>query len=104
LLGHRRALDVPAGAPAPPRRVPRGVLALLLRLPEREVQRVLLAVGALDALALAHLVDRAVADRAVRVVGAHAEVDVAVDRVRAATLDQRRDEVDDAVDRLRSER
>ena len=43
VLGHRRALDVPAGPAAAPRRVPRGVLALLLRLPEREVQRVLLA-------------------------------------------------------------
>ena len=57
LLRHRRALDVPARAAAPPRRVPRGVLALLMRLPEREVERVLLAVGPLDALALVHLVD-----------------------------------------------
>ena len=54
------------GPPAAPGRVPGGVLALLVRLPQREVQRVLLAVGALDALALVHLVDRAVAQRAVR--------------------------------------
>ena len=42
LLGHRRALDVPARPARAPRRLPRGVLALLRRLPEREVARVLL--------------------------------------------------------------
>ena len=88
LLGHRRALDVPARPAAAPRRVPGGVLALLLRLPQREVERILLAVGALDALALVHLVDGAVAQRAVVGVGAHAEVDVAVDRVGVAALDR----------------
>ena len=40
---HRRALDVPAGPADAPRRLPRRVLALLGRLPEREVARVLLA-------------------------------------------------------------
>ena len=69
------------GRPRPHGRVPGGVLALLLRLPEREVERVLLAVGALDALALVHVVDVAVRELAVARVGAHAEVDVAVDRV-----------------------
>ena len=54
-----------------------GVLALLLPLPEREVERVLLAVGALDALALVHLVDRAVGELAVAGQRADAEVDVA---------------------------
>src|SRR5207249_3541484 len=42
LLGHRRALDVPAGTAATPWRVPGGVLSLLRRLPEREVARILL--------------------------------------------------------------
>src|SRR5262245_11515102 len=42
LFGQRRALDVPAGPAAAPRRVPRGVLTLLVRLPEGEVARVLL--------------------------------------------------------------
>ena len=48
-----------------PRRVPARVLALLGGLPEREVERVLLAVGALDALALVHLVDVAARQLAV---------------------------------------
>ena len=43
LRGHRRAFDVPPGAADPPGRLPRGVLALLRRLPEGEVARVLLA-------------------------------------------------------------
>ena len=43
LLGHRRALDVPPRPPTAPRRVPRRVLTLLRRLPEREVARILLA-------------------------------------------------------------
>src|SRR5207245_4764591 len=42
LLCHGRALDVPAGAAASPGRFPTGVLALLVRLPEREVTRVFL--------------------------------------------------------------
>ena len=46
LLGHRRAFDVPARAPWPPRRLPDGVLALLVRFPERKVARVLLQLNA----------------------------------------------------------
>src|SRR4029077_18886651 len=43
LLGHHGALDVPTRAAAPPRRLPRRVLRLrLVRLPQREVARVLL--------------------------------------------------------------
>ena len=49
----------------------------LVDLPEREVERVLLAVGALDALALVHLVDVAARQLAVALVRAHAEVHVA---------------------------
>src|SRR6476619_5774034 len=41
-LGHRGALDVPARPAATPGRFPPGVLALLVRLPEREVARILL--------------------------------------------------------------
>jgi hypothetical protein len=59
----------------------KSVLAVLVRLPEREVQWILLALGAFDALALVRLVDDAAAERAVLGVRAHAEVDVAVDRV-----------------------
>src|SRR2546427_5374138 len=43
LLGHHRALDVPAGPAATPRRVPPRVLGGLVRLPERKVARILLA-------------------------------------------------------------
>src|SRR4029077_1650325 len=42
LLRHRGALDVPARPDAAPRRLPPGVLARLVRLPEREVARILL--------------------------------------------------------------
>ncbi len=104
LLGHRRALDVPAGPPTAPRRVPRGVLALLLGLPEREVEWVLLAIGAFDPLPLVHVVDRAVAQRAVVGVRAHPEVDVTVDRVGRAVVEQGLDEVLDRLDRLRGQR
>jgi hypothetical protein len=104
VLGHCRALDVPAGPAAAPRRVPRGVLAVLLGLPQREVERVLLAVGALDALALLHLVGTALAQRPVLRIGPHAEVDVPVDGVGGAPLDELGDQVDDRADRLRRER
>ena len=104
-LGHRRALDVPARPAAAPRRVPGGVLALLPRLPEREVQRVLLEVGALDALALVHLVDVAARQLAVGLGSvAHAEVDVAGDRVGAAAVEQALDQLDDLPDVLGRER
>jgi len=56
-LGHRRALDMPAGAAAAPRRVPGGVLAWLVRLPEGEIERVALELGAFHPLPLIHLVD-----------------------------------------------
>ena len=59
-LGHRRALDVPARPPRSPGRVPGGVLALLQPLPEREIERIALAPGALEPLPLVHLVDVAV--------------------------------------------
>src|SRR5919197_101573 len=42
LLGHNRALDVPARPATAPGRLPRRVLAGLVRLPEREVPRILL--------------------------------------------------------------
>ena len=92
------------GPAAAPGRVPGGVLALLLGLPQREVERVLLAIGAFDPLPLVHVVDRAVAQRAVVGVRAHAEVDVAVDRVGRAVVEQGLDEVLDRLDRLRGQR
>jgi hypothetical protein len=47
LLGHRRALDVPAGPAETPRRLPERVLALLVTLPEGEVPRILLELARL---------------------------------------------------------
>ena len=47
LLGHRRALDVPARPTWAPGRVPGGVLCLLMALPEREVLRIALQSGSL---------------------------------------------------------
>ena len=71
------------GRPAP-QGAPRRVLARLVRLPEREVERVLLALGALDALALVHLVDARCESAPYPPSRAHAEVDVAAARVGVA--------------------
>ena len=90
-LGHRRALDVPAGPARAPRGVPRRVLARLLRLPEREVERILLAFGALDALALVHVVDASMRQRAVVRVAADAEQHVTTGLVGVPPLDERLD-------------
>ena len=100
-LRHRGALDVPARPAAAPRRVPRRVLHRLGRLPEREVERVLLARGALEPLALVHVLDVAVRERAVLGQRAHAEVDVALGLVGVAALDQRLDQRDDLRHHLR---
>ena len=79
LLGHHRALDVPAGPAATPRRVPGGVLARLVRLPEREVARVLLERVRLLLLDLVRPLAR---QAAVLGKARDPEVDVALDRVR----------------------
>ena len=92
------------GRPASPRRVPGRVLTRLVRLPEREIGRVALAVSALDALPLVHLVDVAVRQLAVFRVTADREVDVAVDRVGMTALDQLLDQLDDLRDRLAGSR
>ena len=103
-LRHRRALDVPARAARSPGRPPLAVLARLVRLPEREVERVLLERGTLDALALVHLVGFAARERAVGLVAANAKVDVAAREVGVAGLDQRRDLGHDRLDPLARER
>ncbi len=69
------------GRPAPPRRLPRGVLARLVRLPEREVARILLA---RVRLLLLDLVEPLTAEAAVLRIARDAEVDVAVGLVREA--------------------
>ena len=103
-LGHRRALDVPARPAAAPGRVPGGVLALLPRLPQREVQRIFLQRCALDALALIHLVQVAARQLAVPVHGSNPEVHVAGGHVGGVRVDQPLDQLDDVRDVLRRER
>ena len=103
-LGHRGALDVPARPPVAPRRRPARVLHRLGRLPEREVERVLLEPGALEALALVHLVDVAVRELPVLGQRAHAEVDVALRHVGVAAVEQVLDVGDDLLDGLRGPR
>ena len=101
-LGHRRALDVPAGPARAPGRVPAGVLAVLVRLPEGEVERVLLERVRARLLALVHVLGAAVGELAVAAEAADAEVDVAAGLVGVAGLDQVGDQRDDPGDRLAS--
>ena len=77
---HRRALDVPAGPAAAVGAVPLGVVRLvgLGRLPQHEVERVVLAVEHGHALAGAQLVERLARQLAVAGELAHREVHVAV--------------------------
>src|SRR5204863_5549372 len=83
LLRHRRALDVPPGPARPPRRLPNRVLALLVRLPEGEVARVLFELVALGLLG--RVVQRvlviAPGSAAVLGAGGATEVDVAAGRL-----------------------
>ena len=92
-LGHRRALDVPAGPPRPPGRVPGGVLARLVGLPEGEVERVLLERGRARLLALVHVLGAAVGELAVVGEAADPEVDVAARLVGVAGVDQLGDQL-----------
>ncbi len=86
LVGHRRALQVPARTASAPRGVPAG-LARLGRLPHREVARVSLA-GLALAAGLLEVLQLLVGEREVAGVGLHVEVDVALRRVGVALLDQ----------------
>ena len=103
LAGHRRALDVPAGAAGTPRGRPGGGLRLgllLPPLPEGEVARVALAarVGVAGGL---HVVDALAGQLAVRRPAAHVEVDVAaavLGGVGVAARDELLDELDDLGD------
>ena len=85
LLRHHRALDVPAGTAASPGRVPPRVLVRLVRLPQREVARILLA---RVRLLLLDLVGPLAGEAAVLRIARDAEVDVAFHLVCVAALDQ----------------
>ena len=91
---------MPAGAAVAPGRLPPGVLALLARLPQREVLRRLLQLGGVVALALLHLLERAVRELAVAVERRHAEVHVAAALVGVAESTRSPISADDRVDRL----
>ena len=75
LLGHRRALDVPARPPEAPGRGPGGVLVRLRRLPEGEVALVVLQVAGLLG---DHVLDPGTRELPVVRVARDAEVDVAL--------------------------
>ncbi len=105
LLGHGRALDVPAGPALPPRRGPRDVLVGLLRLPEREVERIALVLARLDAAARLELVGPLAGELAVAGQLAHREVDVAArPRRRGRAAIELADQRDDLGDRLGRQR
>ena len=79
--GHRGALDVPAGTPAPELRVPRGLVRRLRPFPESEIARVLLLILVrIDALARAGDVAREIYLRELAVFGKRA--DAVIDRNR----------------------
>ena len=87
LGGHGRALQVPAGPPGSPGRLPVR-LAGLGRLPQREVARVPLQARVVGVLGRAHLVQPLAGQRPVRGEGVHVEVHVAARRVGVLALDQ----------------
>src|SRR5688572_12093570 len=96
---HRRALDVPARSPAPPRTFPTPFVRRRA-LPEREIERVALLFAELDARTGDELVDATPRELAVAREAPHREIHVAlstrhVHDVRAAFLDELLDEHDD---------
>src|SRR5947209_20604261 len=91
LLRHRGALDVPPRPPATPRRLPGGVLAGFLRLPEREVVGVPLERGDV-VLPLINRLDGPVRELPVAGEALDAEVHVPSRHVRVSRLEQLLDE------------
>src|SRR5262249_50308514 len=85
LLRHRGTLDVPARPPATPWRVPPGVLALLVRLPEREVAGILFP---WVRFLLLDLIGALSGEAAVLREAGDAKVDIAVRLVGVAVSDQ----------------
>ncbi len=87
---HRRAFDVPAGPPPPPRRVPAND-ALGARLPQHEVGGIALVRRDLDPCAGDHRVAVAAAERPIIGVARHRKQHVALGFISVAGRDQRRD-------------
>src|SRR5438477_3467247 len=95
LLREHGALDVPPRPAAPPGRVPGRVLALLVRLPEGEVTRILFQ---RVRLLLLDLIRPLAGEAAVLREARNAEVDVALDRVGVPGVDELVDEANDLGD------
>src|SRR6059058_3404645 len=103
LLGHGRAFDVPARATGPPRRLPDGVLALLVRLPEREVPRVLLQLIAfclLGRIVQSLVIPLAAGKAAVFGEPRDTEIDVPAGRICDLAVDEPADQLGDLRDGL----
>src|SRR4029077_8183136 len=103
LLRHGRALDVPARPTRPPGRLPDGVLALLVRLPEREVAGILLqlvALGFLGRVVQGLVVPLAAGEPPVVWERSDPKVDVAARGVGEPTVDEPVDQPDDLRNRL----
>src|SRR5215204_7190048 len=94
---HRRAFDVPAGSPRPPRRLP-ARLARFGSFPEREVEWVLFPLVDLDARAGQQIIKIAVRQLAVTLERANSKVDVAVYRVGMSLVDETLHHGDDGND------
>ena len=99
LIDHRGAFDMPAGSAVAVGGFPVG-LAGLVGLPEREVERILLHVGDVDARARFEVFDRHVGKLAVFLKLLRAEVNVAVDLVSEALFHKGIDDIENAVDVL----
>ena len=104
LLGHRRALDVPARTPRSPRRVPRGVLARLGAPSTARSPADPPCAQSPPALALVHVVQLPVREAAVVGSERTRKYTSPPDRVGVPERDERLDVVDDRLHRLRGQR
>ncbi len=95
---HRRTFDVPARTTGTPGRIPTG-FARLGRLPQSEIERILLGLAHLDAGTHLQLLEVALAQPAIIGKAAHPIVDIAVaGQIAIAPLDQPVDQRDDLID------
>src|ERR1051325_6513134 len=95
---------MPPGPARSPRRAPTRVLALLVRLPKRKVESILLQRGRPRLLALIHVLGTPVGELPVIAEALDAEVDIAAGLVRVARPDEVGDQDDDPADRFRRQR
>ncbi len=103
LRRHRRALQVPAGAAAAPRRRPGRGLGFtgLVALPQREIARVSLAILAFTVAGRVHIGQLLPRQRAVGREGPHIEVDIPVGGVGVPAVDQALHQLDHLGDMAR---